>query len=58
MNETSKSRRYQFSLKTLLVIMTLIAVGILAYIAGYQSGYRTAKYEPQADYIIWKSPNK
>jgi hypothetical protein len=54
MNEKSKDRQLRFSLKALIVIMSLVAVGVGAYFAGHRNGYqqglRTASREWQANY--------
>ncbi len=56
MSETHKRERFQFSLKTLLILIMLIAVGAGIHVVGYQRGYNAPKGESQADYIIWKKP--
>jgi hypothetical protein len=38
MNEGSQRFRFQFSLKTLLIVMTVIALCALAYVTGYRNG--------------------
>ena len=45
MSETPKHKRFQFSLKALLIIILLIAVGAGMYVVGYQRGYDAAKSE-------------
>jgi hypothetical protein len=58
MSDTNEGKRFRFSLKGLLLIMTLLALCIGAYLEGYHNGYKTAKDESQADYVTWKSPPK
>jgi hypothetical protein len=58
MRETANRKKFRFSLKALLFIMTLIAASIGAYIVGYDRGYKTANAESKADYVIWKSPTQ
>ncbi len=56
--DITKRERWRFSLKSLLLIMTILALFIGAYLEVYHNGYKTAKDESQADYVIWKSPPK
>jgi len=58
MNGTTERKRFRFSLKTLLLITTILALCIGAYLAGYRNGYKAAEVDSQADYVIWKSPAK
>jgi hypothetical protein len=48
--ETPQRRRFRFNLKTLLGVMTLVAVGLGAYILGQKNGYRRGVNEASAEY--------
>ncbi len=45
MSETHNRGKFQFSLKALLIILMLIAVGAGMYVVGYQRGYNAARDE-------------
>jgi hypothetical protein len=57
MSGTTERKRFRFSLKTLLLI-TILALCIGAYLAGYRDGYKASEVDSQAEYVIWKSPAK
>ena len=58
MSDTTKRKRFRFSLRGLLLIVAMLALCIALYREGYRNGYKTAKDESQADYVTWKSPPK
>jgi hypothetical protein len=58
MSDSTERKRFRFSLKALLLIMTILALCIGSYFAGYRNGHKAAEGESQADYVIWKSPEK
>lgn len=56
LNATPKRERFRFSLKSMLILLALVAVLLGSYAVGFRNGYRTAKDESTADYVIWKTP--
>jgi hypothetical protein len=55
MNDTTKRKRFRFSLQGLILVVTMVAMSIVAYREGYKNGYKTAKNE---DFVISKSQQK
>ena len=58
MSNITEGKRFRFGLRGLLLVMTMLAFSIVAYREGYRNGYKAAKDESQADYVIWKSPQE
>jgi hypothetical protein len=48
--------KVRFSLKAMLIVMTLLAMTLGAYFIGYYRGFKTAQAQSEADYVIWNSP--
>jgi hypothetical protein len=57
MSDTIERKRFRFSLKTLLFLMTLIAVGIGAYLVGQVSGYQGGFKNGTREGIHWARNN-
>lgn len=55
-DQSTDRERFRFSLKSMLVLIALVAVILGSYAFGFRKGYRTAKEESAADYVIWKDP--
>jgi hypothetical protein len=57
MSEMPKRKRMRFGLRSLFLILTLIAIAFGTYFVGYRNGYRAAN-EGRADYVIWSPSHR